>query len=168
MDTRFDGAWARHGQGGRKLALTDYEGHPLSDRLMTRHSFLAATGVRAGAALFGLASCGGSSPGGGLRRARREAFLRSRSGTCCRRRRRSRATRRDSSRTTSPRTVSRPSSRSFLRFACHRSHEGRRCHVWHIGGADRSHVQRQWGCLRFFCSCKTTEKGNALVGHDAP
>ena len=64
MDTRFDGAWARHGQGGRKLALTDYEGHPLSDRLMTRHSFLAATGVRAGAALFGLASCGGSSPGG--------------------------------------------------------------------------------------------------------
>ena len=66
MDTRFDGAWARHGQGGRKLALTDYEGHPLGDRLMTRHSFLAATGVRAGAALFGLASCGGSSPGGGF------------------------------------------------------------------------------------------------------
>ena len=63
MDTRFDGAWARHGQGGRKLVLTDYEGHPLGDRLMTRHGFLAATGVRAGAALFGLASCGGSSAG---------------------------------------------------------------------------------------------------------
>lgn len=64
MDTRSDGAWARRGQGGRKLVLTDFEGHPLGDRLMTRRGFLAATGALASAALFGLASCGGSSAGG--------------------------------------------------------------------------------------------------------